>query len=137
MGRGALLEEEGFRQSLCSVILMCILLNELPCNALRVPFPSLTRWNGALDLPGSPGTCCRLLSDLRGDRNLHSCSPIETPRCFFSVTSPPEGGGFLLSGSHHPTENTLRREVLNLLGVRDNLPVIVTGVKSSLKWTWW
>lgn len=50
-GRGALPEEEGFRKSLCSVILQSV--NESPYNELRVPS---TWWKGALDLPGSSGS---------------------------------------------------------------------------------
>lgn len=55
--------------------------------------------------------------------------------CFECDQTPTGWGDFLLSGSHLLPENTLRREVLNSLEIRDNLPVIVTGVRSSLKQT--
>lgn len=97
MGRWSLLEKEGFRPSLCSVILHSVI--ELPYNELRVPFPGMTRWNGALDLSGSPSICCRLLSDLRGDRNLGSYSPLEIPLGLFvlSVTKHQQSEGIFYS----------------------------------------
>lgn len=88
MGKRSLLEKEGFRQSLCSVILHPVI--ELPYNELRVPFPGMTRWNGALDLSGSPSICWQAALRLEGRQE---------PWLLFSAWNPL--GLFVLSVTKH------------------------------------
>lgn len=132
-GRGALPEEEGFRKSLCSVILQSV--NESPYNELRVPS---TWWKGALDLPGSSGSAAGCSQTWGRTGTFVFILHLKPPGAFwFECDQTPAEWGDFLPSSHLPTENTPRRELLNSLGIRDNLPGNITGVKSSLKWTWW
>lgn len=132
MGRGALPEEEGSRQSLCRVNLHSIKWITLQLTQGAISQRDQMEWcTGPAWFPkhllqgsqawGDTGTFALIL---------HLKPP--GAFCFECDQAPTEWGDFLL-----PTENTLRRELLNLLEIRDNLPVTVTGVKSSLKWTWW
>lgn len=135
MGRGALLEEEGFRQSLCSVILHSVKWITMQWTQGAISQPDQMEW-----CPGpacSPSTAAGCSQTWGETGTFTLVLPLKPPSAFWVWPNTNNLKWFSPQWFPPPCWKHFEEGALGSLGIRDNLPVIVTGVRSSLKWTWW